>query len=147
MPKGADWTPQMDDRLRALDAEKLTFRIIAARMNADFGLALTRNACIGRARRIGCPLRDGTPPPPPKPRKEQIISLSVRQQPPPLVPVMTAPAVPGAYTMLQLTRTTCRWPGGSKPPYTYCGAPVHGDRPFCLAHCRLAYNKPEKTWT
>lgn len=35
-------------------------------------------------------------------------------------------------TMLQLDRTTCRWPYGDKMPYTYCGQETHHNK---LAYC------------
>lgn len=133
-----EWTPRLDDRLQELHAEKITFVRIAEILNAEFGLALTRNACVGRAHRICLKLRQ-KPAPPLRKRK-----------PLPMVPlkVKAPPIAPGALTMLQLTQATCRWPSdAARPPYTYCGAPVYDDRPFCLAHCRLAYHKPEKTWT
>ena len=145
-----EWTPRMDERLRELDAAGLTFKAIAARMSAEFSLALTRNACVGRGRRLRLPLRGGAPPPPPKPRRgrkqypKKRKATSIKALPP--VPWSTPPLVPGAFTMLQLNRQTCRWPSGTTPPYTYCGEPVHGDRQYCLAHCRLAFVKPEKLY-
>jgi GcrA cell cycle regulator len=140
------WTPQLDARLRELHGQGLIFLQIAAAMNDDFGLALTRNACIGRSRRIGIGMR--TTPPPPRNRKAPKLVRKPRPPRPIAPPIVPEPApVPGALTMLQLSRTTCHWPSGNRPPYTYCGEPVHGDRPFCLDHCKLAYQKPEKTWT
>jgi hypothetical protein len=142
------WTPQIDDRMRELHATKLTFTEIAARLNADFGLSTTRNACIGRGRRLGLPLRAHPPPrsTPKKLPKPRIRKKRQRQPPTPIVP--DAPAiVPGRLSMLQLTYGVCRWPSGTKPPYTYCGEPVYGDKAFCLEHCRRAYQKPEKTWS
>jgi hypothetical protein len=133
-----EWTTRLDDRLQALHAEKITFIRIAEILNAEFGLALTRNACVGRAHRICLQLRQK--PKPPQRIRKPIPNLSVRIKRAP-------PIAPGALTMLQLTRGTCRWPNdAARPPYTYCGAPVYDDRPFCLAHCKLAYQKPEKTW-
>jgi hypothetical protein len=137
----------MDERLRELDAAGLTFKEIADRMNAEFSLALTRNACVGRGRRLRLPLRGGAPPPPPKPRRGRKQYPKKKKQPPKLV-VVAPPVAPsvGAFTMLQLDRQTCRWPSGTTPPYTYCGEPVHGDRQYCLAHCRMAFIKPEKLY-
>ena len=149
MSKGIDWTPQIDDLLRRLYMGRLTFRDIATRMTEELGLSLTRNACIGRARRLEFQLRNGAspkPPGPPKPRGRQKQHRRPRFK---LVAPPLAPRPPriGTLTMLQLTAETCRWPSGDRPPYTYCGAPVHDDRPFCLAHCQLAYDKPRKVWS
>jgi hypothetical protein len=133
------WTPQIDDRLRKLHLTKLSFTEISARLNADFGLSTTRNSCIGRGRRIGLPLRAFPPPrsTPPKPRKPR--DRKKRQPPTPVVPTIAT----GRLDMTQLEYGVCRWPSGTKPPYTYCGEPVHNDRPFCLEHCRQAY----QTWS
>jgi GcrA cell cycle regulator len=148
MNKVVHWTPRIDARLRELHATTMTFLEIATKMNAEFGFALTRNACIGRSRRIGLTLRAIAPV-----RKKQKVTPKARPYrkkikpvAPPIVPEPPA-FVPGRLTMLQLNHTTCRWPSGVKPPYTYCGEPIHDDRPFCLEHCRLAYQKPEKTWS
>ena len=150
MSKGVDWTPQIDDLLRRLYMGRLTFRDIATRMNEELGLSLTRNACIGRARRLKFQLRNGAfpkSPKPPKPRKRSRKQVKVQTEPVSAHLHLAPPLVPGALTMLQLTSGTCRWPSGDRPPYTYCGAPVHDDRPFCLAHCQLAYDKPKKVWS
>ena len=144
------WTAELDARLRELHGQRLIFRQIAAILNADFGLSLTRNACIGRGRRLGLGVRAASPPPRQRPRKP-------RAQKPKKVTVQTPviaidlhrapPIVPGALTMLQLDHTTCHWPSGTRAPYTFCGKPVLGDRPYCHEHCRVSYQKPEKTWT
>lgn len=146
------WTPQLDTRLRELHGQGLVFKQIAAILNADFGLSLTRNACIGRGRRINLVMR-ASPPPRIKPRKPR----QPRAQKPKEVTVQTRPVskrlhlappiVPGALTMLQLNPATCHWPSGIRAPYTYCGKPTYANKPFCLDHCKLAYQKPEKTWT
>jgi hypothetical protein len=148
MIKVTDWTPRIDDRMRELHEQKLSFTEISARLNADFGLATTRNACIGRGRRIKLPLRTWLPAPevaeaptPRKVRKRWVPPVS-----PPIVPE-APPVVPGRLTMLQLNRRTCRWPSGTKPPYTYCGDPIHDDRPYCREHCQMSYQKPEKAWS
>jgi GcrA cell cycle regulator len=143
------WTPEIDARLRELHSQALVFRQIAAILNADFGLSLTRNACIGRGRRIGLGVRTVSPPRqrPRKPRaqKPKKVTVQTRAISPRLH--RAPPIVPGALTMLQLNNTTCHWPSGTSAPYTYCGKPVHGGKPFCLEHCKMGYQKPEKTWT
>jgi GcrA cell cycle regulator len=145
------WTPEIDDRMRELHALKLSFTEISARLNADFGLSTTRNACIGRGRRLKLPLRAWPPPRlTPKAPKARKSRKGKKRWIPPVTPAIVpeAPAlVPGRLTMLQLGRQTCRWPSGTRPPYTYCGDPIYDDRPYCREHCRLSYQKPEKTWS
>jgi hypothetical protein len=146
---GIVWTLQLDERLRELHGSGMSFLKIAVALNQEFDLELTRNACIGRGRRIGLTLRASPPPrtKPNKPRKKHP-RKSRRLEAPPIAPEPEPePIILGRVTMLQLNRTTCRWPSGQQSPYTYCGEPVHGDRPYCLAHCKLSYQKPEKTWS
>jgi GcrA cell cycle regulator len=46
--------------------------------------------------------------------------------------------------LLALSDTTCRWPIGdpASPGFMFCGAAPFAARPYCLAHCRIAY-RPE----
>jgi len=115
---GTAWTPRMEDRLRELQAEGLTFRQIAIQLNAEFNTTLTRNACVGRSYRLKLPPRVACRPGQPR---------QPRQAP---------------LTIYQLTAKVCHWPvAGERPPYAYCGAPVQGEGPFCRAHAELAYNR------
>jgi hypothetical protein len=135
MTKGVHWTPRLDRRLRELFDEGMPYITIALAMSGEFNLNFTRNACIGRANRLRFPLRE-LPRKPPKPIE---VNLSVRPRPRPRT---TSPSiVPGKLTLLQLTRFTCHWPSGDRPPYTYCGKPVLGDGSFCADHAELAYHK------
>ncbi len=47
-------------------------------------------------------------------------------------------------TLLELTALTCRWPVGTPgdPDFVFCGAAPLRRRPYCVAHCRIAY-RPE----
>jgi hypothetical protein len=137
MTKGVHWTPRLDRRLRELFDEGMPYRTIALAMSGEFNLNFTRNACIGRSNRLRFPLREL----PSKPRKPiEVKNLSVRPRPRPPV-VKLSPPPPGTLTLMQLTRHTCHWPTGDKPPYTYCGEQVTGEGPFCAAHAALAYQK------
>jgi GcrA cell cycle regulator len=44
-------------------------------------------------------------------------------------------------TFLALTAVTCRWPVGTPgdSDFAFCGAPPFRRRPYCLAHCLIAY--------
>ena len=151
MIKVTDWTPRIDDRMRELHALKLSFGDISARLNADFGLSTTRNACIGRGRRIGLEKRAWPPPrlTPKAPKARKSRKGKKRWIPPVSPPIVPDPpaVIPGRLTMLQLDWQTCHWPSGTSAPYTYCGEPTYEGRPYCHAHCKLSYQKPEKTWS
>jgi GcrA cell cycle regulator len=59
-----NWAPEHSDALRELVARGLSFSEIAAAINAKFRTAYTRNATLGRARRMGLagPDRPSLPP-------------------------------------------------------------------------------------
>jgi hypothetical protein len=114
------WTAQIEDRLRQLHAEGLTFKQIAQQLNAEFDTSLTRNACVGRGYRLRLPSRATFRPGQP-------------QRP---------------LTIYQLTSAVCHWPvAGERPPYSYCGAPAYQETPFCRKHCAQAYVAPHKHWS
>ena len=137
-----EWMSPMIARLRELHGNGMPFRQIADTLNAEFNTALTRNAVIGKGRRLQLKLR-ATPwstkrkEKPARPKRERRVTL--RTVAPPLVP--PEPVTPGTLTMEQLTEHTCRWPEGLNPPYTYCGEPTLHGTSFCRAHCIRAYGR------
>ena len=51
--QSTDWAVEHSDALRDYVAKGISFSEIAAAINAQFGTDYTRNAAIGRARRMG----------------------------------------------------------------------------------------------
>jgi hypothetical protein len=134
------WTPELDARLEELHASGMKFKMIAFTLNQEFKISLTRNACIGRAhRKLLVALRQ---PPVKKARPKR----SHKRKPPaaPSPPIAPQEPTPGALLMRHLTRFTCHWPEGDKPPYTYCGKPVCDGSSFCPTHYDRVYVKPRK---
>ncbi|MDP6172868.1 MAG: GcrA family cell cycle regulator [Rhodospirillales bacterium] len=76
-------------------------------------LGITKNSVIGKARRL---------------------DLAMRRQP-------SVPRKPKVVTLERLTSTMCSWPDGEpgKPEFRFCGAPAVSGKPYCEAHCSLAY--------
>jgi hypothetical protein len=144
MNAGNEWTAAMIDRLRELheDPANFQFRDIAAKMSAEFGIELTRNACIGKARRIGLPMREGTPRQPVK-GKEKMMRKRVDA---PIIHAVERPLdLNDTLTIYQLREGDCKWPLGGvedKPPYAFCGHPAPIGTPYCLKHAKKAYSKP-----
>lgn len=103
------WREYEDNILRASLADGLNYKEIARLLNR------TRNACIGRANRIGL-----------------IAPMEKKREPLPL---------PGPAGMPMPTRKTCAWPMGhpGEDGFHFCGAEPVTDRPYCDAHCRKAY--------
>ena len=135
-------------RLRALHAKKhLSFDAIAAQLSAEWGMEVSKNSCIGKARRMGLPKR------PPKvfrgDKRKRAVTLvaeapaAVAPEPVPCVlprwKVMEVPRpAPGTrITLFQLTENTCRWPHGDRTPYLFCGAPTAG-KVYCAYHTGIS---------
>jgi hypothetical protein len=152
MPEDTEWSSQLVFRLRELHDQGLSFTRIAKQLNTEFNLALTPNACIGKARRLNFPMRYRPPPPrkrkPRAPPAPKMVTIKPAVPPrPPLepAPLPDLPTV-GAIELMQLTGKTCHWPQGFAPPYTYCGEPTHLESPFCRHHYDRAYVGPSKRW-
>jgi GcrA cell cycle regulator len=147
-------TDGLTDRLISLHNSGLHgFGEIARMLSVEFQLSLTRNAVIGKAHRIGLPLKA-----PPRPKKRKLLP-----EPLPLPQVRFnrarleyfIPVMPAAPTlaprpgleMYELSDTTCRYPlGDGPPPFLYCGRPCCEDCIYCPEHCELTHrNNREST--
>ena len=145
-----DWSKDRMARLRALHRnDKISFDAIAAMLSEEFGVALTKNSCIGKARRMGLPERTTK-------RKRKVFRGDKRRAhitlvaPAPIEPEVVpcvlprwkviadeAPAERGRLTLLQLNDNTCRWPHGDRVPYLFCGAPTAG-KTYCAYHTGIS---------
>ena len=145
-----DWSKDRMARLRALHRnDRLSFDAIAAMLSEEFGVTLTKNSCIGKARRMGLPERTNK-------RKRKVFRGDKRRAhitlvaPAPIEPEVVpcvlprwkviadeAPAERGRLTLLQLNDNTCRWPHGDRVPYLFCGAPTAG-KTYCAYHTGIS---------
>jgi GcrA cell cycle regulator len=154
------WTEQRVARLRELWAQRRTCAEIAKALGG-----VSRNAVIGKARRLRLPehgarsvrSRSGAA----RRHKARSARLNMARlsrwlRRAPAIPADQARDLPAEpvpiprnqrRTLVQLTRRTCRWPIGD--PGTgdlyFCGAPSVARRPYCRAHCAIAYLPPEAT--
>jgi hypothetical protein len=148
---GNVWTPDMHARFWELhrDSAKLSFAAIAAAMSAEFGIELSRNACIGKARRLGLPMRGANAhrrvrKAQQKCRKIRKVRIRTRDEimplPEPPPPVKTGPF---SKTIHDLRDRDCRWPGWapSDPPTArfYCGEVKLTGLSYCRKHARVAF--------
>jgi len=135
----------------ALEDEIMARMAGQGKSGSEIGEALgrPRNSVIGRCTRQGIKLRGrkiankggrprkaiAQPNPPAQP-----VAPIVSPQPRP----SAQPEPPRMITLMQLTRSSCRFPFGDpkKPDFRYCGLSQHGDSPYCEAHQALAYNRP-----
>ena len=149
-------TPGLNERLRELHARdgsaQLSMSMLAEKLNAEFGTDLTRNAIVGRCRRLSLPAREAPivrnypqPKSKPGPKPMRIVRIDA-----PIMPYEAVKLPDGnALTIYQLGHGDCRWPLGAaldRPPFLYCGHVAIDCRPYCAAHCAVAYNKPQKEW-
>ena len=144
-----EWTDERVEELRRLWGQGQT----ASRI-ADLLGGITRNAVIGKAHRLG--LR-GRPSPirrdenGPVARPAPIARTSLPRPAPAKVelpPVETPPPppLPAAQSQAKATQgagRTCSWPVGDpkQPGFHFCGSEAVPGRPYCAAHCGLAYQR------
>jgi len=146
---GNIWTDTMNRRFAALHRDKAdySFEEMAKILSVEFGIELTRNAAIGKARRLNLPMR-GNVKLPRKQTKQGVRMLkvkTVRIDAP--IPPEPEPTPEGGLTIYQLRDGVCHWPGGAVmdyPPFLYCGEAAPLGTPYCATHHRKAYNKVNK---
>ena len=108
-------------------------------------LGVTKNAVIGRAKRLGLSRTKEARVKSHKPlspfgswrRKGwDRIQRMFRPRPEPV----TIVSIPGGISIMELTGSTCRWPvSGTGADMMYCGGEVHKEQSYCLEHCRIAF--------
>jgi GcrA cell cycle regulator len=142
MPK-LKWTPEEDAVLR---------RLWPTRSARQLGVLLkkTRNAVIGRVQRLKL---STTPEQKRQRQSEGMKRMHARRRPKrkPLVPPAakavppeapeTTPTVadqPKLIELMELTRTTCRWPFGERAPFKFCGCEAIPGWPYCGPHARAS---------
>lgn len=148
----AVWTEPLVDELRRL-WPKRTASQIAAELGR-MGFSFSRNAVIGKARRIGLPNKRDMSPRTPRavaPRRE---STRKFHKPAPPKPVSDAPATspvqfvprvvdtsPRMIPFAELNDGLCKYEcsgQGDPTRFAFCGQPSNGT-PYCSAHARLCY--------
>ena len=153
-PPRSLWPEERIERLKQLWDEGLSASQIAAEMGG-----LTRCAVLGKVHRLGLtarkvtaevrpgdkPLRNGvrlrhTP----KFDKRHLQTLVHSASP--FVAEKVAEFIlgitsPNQKTLLELTKTCCRWPLGdpSTPEFRFCGNEKWKVLSYCAGHCRIAY--------
>ena len=113
-------------------------------------LGVTKNAVIGRAKRLGLSRTKESRVKSHKPlapygnwrrkswdRVQRMFRLRPDKPRPDSVPVVFKP---GGIAIMGLTNDTCRFPiSGVKSETLYCGAETYSKKSYCLKHCRVAF--------
>ncbi len=150
----SNWAPEHSGALREHHARGMSSSEIARAINSKFNTHYSRNAVIGRAKRMGLARidrpRDRTPPVP----QEQQPSLSrlrkayaatarwlvpnfEREEAPKL---RCADVEPRHVALPELEASDCRYPYGGDEEgeaITFCGHPRREDSSYCAAHFHL----------
>jgi GcrA cell cycle regulator len=150
------WEEAHSVALREYLDKGMPFSEIARALNQRFGTAYSRNAAIGRARRMGLsvpvqPHSASVMSGPKKPDARRIRELRTRKLahvPPKTSTVERAAALqlrcvaitPRHLALVDLEANDCRYPYGGDAdgdPITFCGHPRHEGASYCLSHFHL----------
>jgi len=151
------WAEEHSRALREFLEQGLTYSEIAEALNARFSTAYTRNAAIGRARRMGlsgdepAPRVGGRPRSKPQPSAAQLKKLRARflaQSRPPaesfgraaMPKLRRVEIAPRQLPLLKLEDGDCRYPYGGEEegePITFCGHPRREGSSYCVPHFHL----------
>ena len=124
------WTAEMIAMLESGD-RKITYADLAMEMSKKFGVEFTKNSLIGKARRLGQPVRVIR-----KKRKKPVAS--------PILPPIPRVKKDEPVTLFQLGRRMCRYPFAApadRPPYMFCGQPTKEDCSWCDKHRDVVFTK------
>lgn len=152
--QSTNWAPAHSDALRECLAKGMSYSEIAEAINAKFKTAYSRNATIGRARRMGLggPDRPGDwPKLPPKAQQPSLRKLRERfdaefrrririvegVEP---VQLRCVDIDPRHLSLLELTSCDCRYPYGGDEEgeaITFCGHSRREGSSYCAAHFDL----------
>ena len=155
----SNWAPKHSDALREFLLRGMSYSEIAAAINAKFGTSYTRNATIGRSKRMGLGAPDRSndrPKPPPcgkapkrledSLQKRHVPRTERRSEPAPMresvepVRLRCVGIKPRLLSLIELEDGDCRYPyGGDRDgeAITFCGHPRLAGSRYCAPHCRL----------
>lgn len=132
-----EWTVERIETLTQLWSEGHSCTEVARLMGG-----ISRNAVIGKVRRLALPKRatvarkNPTPKPRPKAKRPAVEDA-------PEEPIVTEDGYIAFPTSLfDLKSHDCRWPHGDPKDdrFGFCGQPAVEGKPYCTAHCRRAYS-------
>jgi GcrA cell cycle regulator len=149
-----NWAPEHCRALREFVGLGMSYVAAAKAINEKFGTSYTRNAAIGRGRRMGLGGSDGEEKGPKRLSKAKLPNLQKRrerqapQSTPQTPPVKRTESVklrcvgvkPRLLALVELEEGDCRYPyGGDKDgeAITFCGHPRLPGCSYCAPHFRL----------
>ena len=147
-----NWAPEHSDALREFIVKGLSYAAAAHAINARFNTAYTRNAALGRARRLGLGPdgrqrlsiagRDGAVPGASEPRALPLpwpVPVFKDAKP---VKLRCVGIEPRHLSLVELEREHCRYPYGGDEEgeaITFCGHPRRAGSSYCTPHFHLCW--------
>jgi GcrA cell cycle regulator len=153
-----NWAPEHSDALREFIVKGLSYAEAARAINSRFNTAYTRNAALGRARRLGLRPDDRRQPSVPCKAEElhdvagaqarEVRKLALPWPVPvfkelgPVKPVKLrcVEIEPRHLSLIELEQGDCRYPYGGDEEgevITFCGHPRRPDSSYCTPHFHL----------
>lgn len=153
--QSTEWPLKHSERLRELHAKGMSFSKIADAINEKFKTAYSRNATLGRARRMGLAAPGGPSDLPGPSRQTDPLPLRETHErrfaiPWPSVPVFKrvkgvklrcVETDPRHLSLVELERGDCRYPYGGEAEgeaITFCGRPRRAGSSYCTPHFHLS---------
>ncbi|KRR27939.1 hypothetical protein CQ14_08910 [Bradyrhizobium lablabi] len=157
----SNWAPEHSDALREFIAKGLSFSEAAQAINSRFNTSYSRNAALGRARRLGLGADDRRQPSmPTKPAELRDVAeppvreagMSALVWPVPLfkevkpLKLRCVAVEPRHLSVIELEKGDCRYPYGGdeeNEAITFCGHPRRSGSAYCTPHFHLSRNPVE----
>ena len=150
------WDNENIDLLQKLVAEKLSALEIANAMSRKTLFTYTRNAIIGKVRRLGLALLGGDNKPnpvirtPPKRKYNPVTALKLKPPPSKSPTIEDVVANPKRLSILEMQRGQCYWPTSlafdqPSKDIRFCGHKTEdGEATWCPAHQKIGYTAPHQ---
>jgi GcrA cell cycle regulator len=144
------------DRLKELHGNpRLSFAKIAAELSGEFKIRVSRNACIGKATRIGLPIRARTHAErgaighARRPKQTGTVKRIIGNRPERVAvyheQIGLADVIPLHVSFDDLRHGQCRYPYG-EGPFTFCGCEALPSLSYCEPHHRLTHGDDRRAY-
>jgi len=136
------WPSEHSDALRDYFLKGMSYAEIGRQINARFGTAYTRNAVVGRAKRLGLVVPEWMASPALAPSLPYLsVPPKSAMKPAAQVKLRCVGVQPRLVQLVELEPADCRYPyGGDKDgeEIAFCGHPRQPGSSYCPPHARLA---------
>lgn len=165
------WSPAMDAKLRQMVELGLPYSLVEKEVSAVSDRPISRNAAIGRAKRLGLCIAMVSP----EVKRERVRRTASRQaaarkaaaarrlqefartsmreriasaeakMPKAALPEPASDLPPLVASLTELEPHHCRWVVGDRGPYQFCGREKLAGTSWCITHARRVFSAPAST--